>query len=76
MSKPSDTGKKTVELDASVRPSRIRRDPVRIEQAQQLARDAWWDTREWETRLVILGILFFALGISAVVFNLGELLLS
>jgi hypothetical protein len=64
-------GKKTVELSPA-RPSRIRRDPVRA--SEELARNAWWESREWEIRLAVAGIIFFALAICAVVFDIGELL--
>ena len=66
-------GKKSVELREPARPSRIRRDPVRPEQ-QRLSGNAWWESREWEMRLAIIGIIFFALAINAVVFDVGEVL--
>lgn len=55
------------------RPSRIRREPVAVQQ-QQLSRNAWWESREWEIRLAIAGILFFALAISAAVLDVAHLL--
>ncbi len=72
MSKQWTPRKKTVELGQS-RPSRIRRDPVRAE-PEGLARDAWWESREWEIRLAVIGIVLFALAINAVVFDIGEVL--
>jgi hypothetical protein len=66
-------GKKTVELQPAPRPSRIRRDPVRVEQ-ERLSSNAWWESREWEIRLAVIGIILFALGINALVFDLGEVL--
>ena len=42
MSKPFKSAKNTVEL----RPSRIRRDPVRVAENDRLAKDAWWESRE------------------------------
>ena len=74
MSKTWKTGKKTVELEAQARPSRIRRDPALADTRENLARDAWWESREWEIRLAIGGILFFALGISALVIDLAHTL--
>jgi hypothetical protein len=65
--------KKTVDLHAPARPSRIRRDPVQVQQ-EQLARNAWWASREWEIRLAIAGIIFFAIAISALVIDIGEFL--
>ena len=72
MNKHWKPGKKTVELSPA-RPSRIRRDPVRAE-TEGLAKNAWWESREWEIRLAVAGIIFFALAISALVFDIGELL--
>jgi hypothetical protein len=66
-------GKKSVELNPEARPSRIRREPVRTDQSPGLANNAWWESREWEIRLAVIGIIFFALAINAVVFDLGEL---
>jgi hypothetical protein len=74
VSKLSKPGKKTVELKQEARPSRIRRDPVGADQAKRLSNNAWWESREWEIRLAIIGIIFFALAINAVVFDIGELL--
>jgi hypothetical protein len=67
-------GKKSVDLQPQARPSRIRREPVPGEKPGRLATNAWWESREWEIRLAIIGIIFFALAINAVVFDLGELL--
>jgi len=74
MSKPLKPGKKAVELRPPARPSRIRRDPLHVQQEQQLSRSAWWTSREWEIRFAVMGILFFALAISALVVDLGVLL--
>jgi hypothetical protein len=60
--------KKTVELQAAARPSRIRRQPVRTE--PEGAGKLLWRSREWEIRMAIIGILFFALGINALVIDL------
>ena len=73
MKTDSKLGKKTVQLEQP-RVSRIRREPIAAKQSQQLAEAAWWTSREWEIRFALIGILFFAVGICAVVFNLGELL--
>ena len=74
MSKPLKLNKKTVDLKPAARPSRIRRDPVRTAQSEQRLRNAWWESREWEIRLAIIGIILFALGINALVFDIGHLL--
>lgn len=66
MSKPWKPGKKTVEL----RPSRIRREPVRSEEAQRLDK-VRWHSPEWEVRLAIIGIILFALAINAVTIGIS-----
>jgi hypothetical protein len=65
-------GKKSVELNPEARASRIRREPVRADKSPGLANNAWWESREWEIRLAVIGIIFFAIAINAVVFDLGE----
>jgi hypothetical protein len=57
-----------------VRPSRIRREPLHVQEEQQLSRNAWWESSEWEVRLSIAGVVFFALAISAAVIDIGHLL--
>ena len=64
-------GKQTVQLNSIGRASRIRRDPIDVK-VQQLSRNAWWESREWEVRFAIIGIVFFALAISALVIDLGH----
>lgn len=59
MSKPWTPNKKTVEL----RPSRIRREPVRPESRLDKVQ---WRTPEWEIRLAIIGIVLFALAINII----------
>jgi hypothetical protein len=75
MSKPA---KKTVELQqpqAPARPSRIRREPPPVDNALTRKLDRIdWGSREWEIRLAIAGIIFFALAIVAVVFDIGHVL--
>lgn len=73
MIKQSKIRRKTVDLHQPARPSRIRRDPVRVAE-EQIARNAWWTTREWEIRLALAGIVFFAIAICALVFDVGEVL--
>ena len=63
MSKPWKPGKKTVELQAEVRPSRIRRDPLQSPRADDAGRKAYWRTAEWDRRFAVLGITLFALAI-------------
>jgi hypothetical protein len=73
--KRSNLRRKTVDLDIAARPSRIRR-PAHVVKTVQLSRDPWWETREWEIRLAIAGILFFALAITALVVDIGEFFAS
>jgi len=72
--KQSKIRRKTVELHPPARPSRIRRDPLHVKQAEQLSKNAWWDSREWEIRFALIGIVFFAVAIVAAVIDIGELL--
>lgn len=73
MSKDWTPNKKTVELESAARPSRIRREPVRADnKLETLAGKIDWGSREWEIRLAVIGILLFALGLSALVFDIGE----
>jgi hypothetical protein len=74
MNSPSKIRKKTVDLHPPARPSRIRRDPRHVAEEQQLLRNAWWESREWEIRLAIAGMVFFALAISAAVIDVGHVL--
>ena len=76
MSNSFKPGKKTVELEAAARPSRIRREPPpRPETALARKLDKIdWGSPEWEFRLAVAGILFFALAISAAVIDIGHLL--
>ena len=73
VSKESKLRKKAVELHPAARPSRIRRDPLPADNAltRKLGRIDW-ASREWEIRLAIIGITFFALALTAAVFDIGE----
>ena len=75
MSKESKIRKKTVELHPPARPSRIRRDPLQADNAltRRLGRIDW-TSREWEIRLAMMGIVFFALALTAAVIDIGEVL--
>ena len=59
---------------AKPRPSRIRRDPVPQDKPLSLVGKVQWTSREWEIRLAIAGIIFFAVAINALVIDLGEVL--
>lgn len=74
VSKHWKPAKKTVELQEAPRPSRIRREPAPLKEAGRVTQNAWWESRTWEIRLAIIGIILFALAINAVVFDVGELL--
>ena len=72
MSKLSNPRKKTVELQPAARPSRIRRDPVRSPGADDAAKKAYWRSSEWEIRLAIVGIVLFALALTALWVGISE----
>ena len=72
MSKQWQPRKPTVELQPAERPSRIRREPA-PDQPRGLARIDW-DSREWEVRFAVAGIILFALGIAALAIDIGEVL--
>jgi hypothetical protein len=74
VSKQWKPGKKSVELQPAVRPSRIRREPVRRDEPPSLLGKVQWNSREWEIRLALAGITFVALALSALVIDIGELL--
>lgn len=73
MSSEFKGAKKTVDLHRPARPSRIRRDPVQIK-AEQLSRNGWWESREWEIRLAIIGMVVFAIAINAAVIDIASML--
>jgi endonuclease YncB( thermonuclease family) len=63
VSKHWKPGKKAVDLQPEVRPSRIRRDPVA---SQSVVRKVRWHSREWEIGVAVIGITLFALAIFVV----------
>ena len=65
MSKPA---KKSVEL----KPSKIRRDPVRSNPAAGPTGRAWFQSSEWEAWIVVSGVVLFALALTALSFGAGE----
>ena len=67
MSRP--LSKKTVELQAEARPSRIRRDPVPV--AQSADRKLDLRSSERELWLAIIGIVLFALAIDLVIVGIS-----
>jgi hypothetical protein len=75
MSSPSKFSKKPIALKPPARPSRIRREPVRADnKLETLAGRIDWGSREWEIRFAVVGILLFALGLSALVLDIGHVL--
>jgi hypothetical protein len=67
MATPLKTSKKTVELNQSARPSRIRRDPVPVQQvAAETERKLNWRTSEREIWVALIGIVAFALAIDII----------
>ena len=73
MSKVWEPKKKTVELQPAQRPSRIRRDPALADKPRTVARNAWWESREWEIRLAIVGIILFALSLTFLSVGFSEI---
>ncbi len=67
-------GKTTVALHGEARPSRIRRDPVPADKPLSLVGKGQWNSREWEIGLALAGIIFFALAITALVFDIAVFL--
>ena len=66
MFKQSKIRKKTVELSApAVRPSRIRRDPPAVVAAKKV--NAY--PTEQEVRVVVIGVVMFALAIAIIIFQ-------
>jgi hypothetical protein len=57
-----------VELKPAPRPSRIRRDPPPAEKPESLDKAMWRQTHEWEIALAVIGMIFFALGVDAMVY--------
>lgn len=68
--------RKSVDLHPPARPSRIRREPVPdgADKPLTLFGKVDFHSREWEIRLAVIGITVFALGICAVVLDVGEAL--
>ena len=67
--------KKPVEMEPAARPSRIRREPLPADNAVTRKLDRIdFGSREWEVRFAIAGIVFFAVAIVALVFDIGHLL--
>ena len=62
-------GKRTVELQSSVRPSRIRRDPPAQVQVRQVT--AYPTHRE--TLTVVVGVLMFAIAIAILTFRISDI---
>jgi hypothetical protein len=62
----SRLGKKSVELNAQARPSRIRRDPVRAEEPKTVVGKIDFNSREWEIGLAIAGMVAFALALNII----------
>ena len=60
--------KQTVEL----KPSRIRREPVRPDPISGPAAKAWLDPREWESWIVVMGVIAFAVGLTLLSVGIAE----
>ena len=64
----SKAEKKTVELQ----PSRIRRDPVRVDVPTGPAAKAQFDPRERETWVVVIGVVLFAVALTIIIFGFSD----
>ena len=64
----SKVTKKTVEL----KPSKIRRDPIRTAEPTGPVGKAWFDSSEWESWIVVIGVVLFALALTALSIGIGE----
>jgi hypothetical protein len=73
VSKDWKPNKQTVELQQAPRPSRIRRDPVRVVESKDVVANAWWRNDALEVPIAIVGMIVFALGINAIWFVITEL---
>lgn len=71
MIKRSNPRKATVELEPSVRPSRIRRDPVPADKPMFLADKLKGRSKEQEIMIAIIGIVLFALAIDIIVLGIS-----
>ena len=65
--------KKTVELDAPARPSRIRRDPPPLVDPAEAERKAWLSA-QWDRRLAIAGVVLFAVAITVIIIGFAAML--
>ena len=65
MSKPFKPGKSSVEL----RPSRIRREPPPPPKGEGMR--TYWDASEWESWVVVVGVVLFALALSVISIGFG-----
>ena len=63
--------KKPVKPTVELKPSRIRREPARAEPIGPAAK-AWWQSSEGETWIVVIGVVMFALAITALSIGIGE----
>jgi hypothetical protein len=73
VSKQWKPGKKTVELQPSARPSRIRRDPVPLSTAVDAAKKLQWFESDRETWIVAIGVVLFALALTALTVGFGAI---
>lgn len=72
MATPLKTSKKTVELNQPARPSRIRRDPVPVQQvAAEAERKLNWRSSEREIWIALIGIVAFALAIDIIAIGIA-----
>jgi len=66
--------RKNVKLGPSgARPSRIRRDPVPLSETPTgPGKRAYWDPSQWETWMVVTGVIFFAVALTIITFGISD----
>jgi hypothetical protein len=55
-----------------MRASRIRRDPVPMDKPADLVGRNYWDPDEWESWMVVVGVVLFALAITIVTIGISD----
>jgi hypothetical protein len=74
MSKAFKSSRKTVELTPAPKPSRIRREPAPADAAlvRKLERIDW-RSPEWEQRVVVIGVILFAVALFVILLGTSEI---
>jgi hypothetical protein len=74
VSRKSNSAKKTVEMKGAARPSRIRREPPPPDNVVTRKLDKIdWRSPEWERRVVVIGIVMFALALWVITIGISQI---